>query len=128
MKILVYSPTFNPVKDGTSIQATRLFKMLSKKHESYGLGYAVDRDLQFNGQLMKIKDRIERMTPDFLNKTDRFPKLSGKNASLRINQIQPEIVHIRGWYQFDAVKSVIIAAINFRFKNLLAWRWLTRMP
>jgi len=110
MKIVVYSPTYHPIIDGTSIQAIRLVKELSKKHEVYGLGYAVNRDICLDKKLLTINDNIERLLPDYLDESGKFPKLSGASIVLRLADIIPDIVHIRGWYQFEAVKEIFNAS------------------
>lgn len=107
MRIVVYSPTFSPVRDGTSMQASRLARALSRRHEVHALGYAVNRDMKRDIDLLKLKDRVERLPPDSVPGLEEFPRLSGQLAALRVRELGPRIVHICGWYQFDAVKALI---------------------
>ena len=107
MKIVVYSPTFYPVLDGTSLQATRMFNELKPIFKVFGIGYAVNRNIIFDEKLLQISDCITRLLPDSDEGSNQFPKLSGYNASIRIKEIKPDIVHIRGWYQFIALYTII---------------------
>lgn len=115
MKIAIYSPTFYPVKDGTSIQASRMAKQLSTDYQVFSLCYAVDRDIQPQKHLLSIRDGVDRLPSDCITNIDKqrkFPKLSGKAVASRLENIMPDIIHIRGWYQFDASTEIISRLSN----------------
>lgn len=103
-KIVVYSPTFYPVIDGTSIQAKRLHDLLSQNNEVTGIGFSVDRDM--NKIEVLESDNIIRLLPEYKSK-EKFPVLSGKPITEAIKNIDPEILHLRGWYQFEVINELI---------------------
>lgn len=106
MKIVVYSPTFYPVRDGTSIQAKRLSDLLSQKYKVYRLTFAVNRDIKRYDDFMAINDGVQRVIPTY--KDDKnFPTLDGRDILLQLKNIKPDVIHIRGWYQLSVVESII---------------------
>ena len=104
MKIVIYSPTFYPpVVDGTSVQAKRQVDMLSEDNEVYPITFSVDRDLKIIQH--PLLDGIERIEPTYINRK-KFPDISGELVAKRISDIHPDVIGIRGWYQFKVIKEI----------------------
>jgi glycosyltransferase involved in cell wall biosynthesis len=119
MRIVIYSPNFPPIIDGTSVQAKRLFDLLKKQHKVFALSYSVNRDIKYDRKLLNIKDEIERIKPIFVDRKNKFPTLDGENIIKKIEYIQPEIIHIRGWYQLNVVEKLI----DYGTKNKISIIW-----
>ncbi len=106
MRIVVYSPTWFPVRDGTSIQAERLARLLEEHNEVNRLSYAVDRNVQ---RIEAPVNNVEYARPSY-RRDAKFPQLDGAAIAARIMKLRPDIIHIRGWYQFTAVDAILDAA------------------
>jgi hypothetical protein len=107
VKIAVYSPTIFPVIDGTSIQANRQIDLLSSDYQVKGFSFAVDRNINYSPFLEAINDKILRLNPDYIQSGNSFPVLNGKEIGKNIKKYNPDILHIRGWYQFNAIENII---------------------
>jgi len=112
MRVLIYTPTYPPVVDGTSIQAARLAAHLAAWHHIHVLTYAVNRDIRPARKDVTQEPFVEKISAEYSDASSRFPQLSGWTPAKRISEIRPDIVHIRGWYQLRAVESVLDAALK----------------
>jgi glycosyltransferase involved in cell wall biosynthesis len=106
MKIAVYSPTFFPVIDGTSIQAKRQVELISQGYNVKGITFSIDRDIKYSKNLQKLDDGIKRVKPKYID-NQKFPSLSGEAIVSELDKFAPDIIHIRGWYQFNAINDIL---------------------
>ena len=80
MRIAIYSPTFYPVIDGTSIQSKRQVDLLSKDYDVRGISFLVDREIKECKMLEEVEDGIIRIKPTYSDSPKkRFPSLKGEN-------------------------------------------------
>jgi glycosyltransferase involved in cell wall biosynthesis len=114
MKIAVYSPTFYPIIDGTSIQARRQVDLMSDTHEVRGISFLVDREMKECKKLGEIDDGVMRIKPKYFD-IKRFPSLRGEEVVDELNHFNPDVIHLRGWYQFRVIDNIIT---NFLGKKI----------
>ncbi len=116
MKLVLYAPSFYPpVVDGTSIQAAREAGLLASDHEVYSLSFAVDRDVRPLAELSADSD-VERLPPEYIEvePPSRFPLLAGGSLVKRIQEIDPDVLIVRGWYQLKVIEEVIVSCPNLK--------------